>query len=83
MAERLKAAVLKTVNGVTRSGVRIPLPPPLISRKESAYVDPPRLLSRNRNATLFCPPLTLETPARRDSLLEEPLVLAHDIVHLR
>jgi phosphoribosylformylglycinamidine synthase subunit PurS len=28
MAERLKAAVLKTVNGVTRSGVRIPLPPP-------------------------------------------------------
>ena len=28
MAEWLKAAVLKTVNGVTRSGVRIPLPPP-------------------------------------------------------
>ena len=30
MAEWLKAAVLKTVNGVTRSGVRIPLPPPVI-----------------------------------------------------
>ena len=29
MAEWLKAAVLKTVSGVTRSGVRIPLPPPL------------------------------------------------------
>ena len=29
MAERLKAAVLKTVSGVTHSGVRIPLPPPL------------------------------------------------------
>jgi hypothetical protein len=28
MAERLNAAVLKTVNGETRSGVRIPLPPP-------------------------------------------------------
>ena len=31
MAERLKAAVLKTVNGETRSGVRIPLPPPYAS----------------------------------------------------
>lgn len=29
MAEWLKAAVLKTVSGVTRSGVRIPLPPPV------------------------------------------------------
>ncbi len=28
MAEGLKAAVLKTVSGVTHSGVRIPLPPP-------------------------------------------------------
>src|SRR5712691_8588611 len=28
MAEWLKAAVLKTVSGETRSGVRIPLPPP-------------------------------------------------------
>jgi hypothetical protein len=28
MAEWLKAAVLKTVSGVSRSGVRIPLPPP-------------------------------------------------------
>jgi hypothetical protein len=28
MGERLKPAVLKTVSGVTRSGVRIPLPPP-------------------------------------------------------
>ena len=32
MAERLKAAVLKTVSGVTHSGVRIPLPPPEIQR---------------------------------------------------
>jgi hypothetical protein len=29
MAEWLKAAVLKTVDGETRPGVRIPLPPPL------------------------------------------------------
>src|SRR5208337_4159281 len=28
MAERSKAAVLKTVSGATHSGVRIPLPPP-------------------------------------------------------
>jgi hypothetical protein len=28
MAEWLMAAVLKTVDGETRSGVRIPLPPP-------------------------------------------------------
>ena len=32
MAERLNAAVLKTVSGVTHSGVRIPLPPPFICR---------------------------------------------------
>src|ERR1700722_17384888 len=32
MAEWLKAAVLKTVSGVTRSGVRIPLPPPALYR---------------------------------------------------
>jgi hypothetical protein len=31
MGEWLKPAVLKTVSGVTRSGVRIPLPPPDIS----------------------------------------------------
>ena len=30
MGEWLKPAVLKTVSGVTRSGVRIPLPPPSI-----------------------------------------------------
>ena len=30
MAEWLKAAVLKTVSGVTHSGVRIPLPPPQV-----------------------------------------------------
>jgi hypothetical protein len=28
MAERFKAAVLKTVDGETHPGVRIPLPPP-------------------------------------------------------
>src|SRR5579864_2547829 len=31
MGEWLKPAVLKTVSGVTRSGVRIPLPPPEIA----------------------------------------------------
>ena len=40
MAEWLKAAVLKTVNGVTRSGVRIPLPPPGIKTTSFA----PKLL---------------------------------------
>jgi hypothetical protein len=33
MGEWLKPAVLKTVSGVTRSGVRIPLPPPAILSK--------------------------------------------------
>ncbi len=33
MAEWLKAAVLKTVSGGTRSGVRIPLPPPSLFKK--------------------------------------------------
>lgn len=33
MAERLNAPVLKTVSGVTRSGVRIPLPPPVLQTK--------------------------------------------------
>ena len=33
MAERSKAAVLKTVSGVTHSGVRIPLPPPSSGRR--------------------------------------------------
>jgi hypothetical protein len=32
MGEWLKPAVLKTVSGVTRSGVRIPLPPPALLR---------------------------------------------------
>src|SRR6476646_5282045 len=36
MAEWLKAAVLKTVDGETRPGVRIPLPPP--PRKRGAGV---------------------------------------------
>jgi hypothetical protein len=31
MAERLMAAVLKTVDGETHPGVRIPLPPPDLS----------------------------------------------------
>src|ERR1700690_2082412 len=37
MAEWLKAAVLKTVSGVTRSGVRIPLPPPSKSRHHNFH----------------------------------------------
>ena len=50
MAERLKAAVLKTVNGETRSGVRIPLPPPSDSRLTLAALsaDQPRRCRRRR-----------------------------------
>ena len=36
MAEWFKAAVLKTVDGETRPGVRIPLPPPVSSFSEGA-----------------------------------------------
>ena len=36
MAEWLKAAVLKTVSGATRSGVRIPLPPPYLKKRAAA-----------------------------------------------
>jgi hypothetical protein len=35
MAEWLKAAVLKTVDGETRPGVRIPLPPPIINELQA------------------------------------------------
>jgi hypothetical protein len=46
MGEWLKPAVLKTVNGVTRSGVRIPLPPPLhLELLESQAEDRPRRIS--------------------------------------
>jgi hypothetical protein len=38
MAEWLKAAVLKTVDGETRPGVRIPLPPPL-TREMAPFAD--------------------------------------------
>ena len=44
MAEWLKAAVLKTVNGVTRSGVRIPLPPPENKRVNAPRIDSKALL---------------------------------------
>jgi hypothetical protein len=38
MGEWLKPAVLKTVSGVTRSGVRIPLPPPPIKFRMFSYL---------------------------------------------
>jgi hypothetical protein len=44
MAERLKAAVLKTVSGVTHSGVRIPLPPPVQATDRTPYKPSVRLL---------------------------------------
>ena len=37
MAERLKATVLKIVSGVTRSRVRIPVPPPFYILSQSGY----------------------------------------------
>ena len=40
MGEWLKPAVLKTVSGVTRSGVRIPLPPPVCQRSGSSQAPP-------------------------------------------
>ena len=43
MAEWLKAAVLKTVSGVTRSGVRIPLPPPEKKRVSCRPVGPGKM----------------------------------------
>src|ERR1017187_9378669 len=47
MGEWLKPAVLKTVSGVTRSGVRIPLPPP--------YTKEPAVLARGPATTLCSP----------------------------
>ncbi len=38
MAEWLKAVVLKTTDGVTRPGVRIPLPPPFFCPAKSSLV---------------------------------------------
>ena len=39
MAEWLKAPVLKTGNGATRSGVRIPPPPPQIKVPKNKYLN--------------------------------------------
>ena len=50
MAERSKAAVLKTVSGVTHSGVRIPLPPPCI-----CVLIPLTLLPRFSLVPKMCP----------------------------
>ena len=47
MAEWSKAAVLKTVSGVTRSWVRIPVPPPALSLEGNGLHDP-------RDATDTC-----------------------------
>jgi hypothetical protein len=41
MGEWLKPAVLKTVSGVTRSGVRIPLPPPSLKNSLAVICDEP------------------------------------------
>lgn len=38
MAEWFKAAVLKTVDGETRPGVRIPLPPPVVQLFSVFYI---------------------------------------------
>ncbi len=56
MGEWLKPAVLKTVSGVTRSGVRIPLPPPTILLKSCHLAAIFRLCpkrARSLNARLF------------------------------
>ena len=60
MGEWLKPAVLKTVYGATRTGVRIPLPPPEISRyftlaespadPEQAAGDEPKDVAPNSNS---------------------------------
>jgi hypothetical protein len=55
MGEWLKPAVLKTVSGASRSGVRIPLPPPVRSFWQ-AY---PKVL-------LFAPPIILVSAVRKN-----------------
>ena len=53
MGEWLKPAVLKTVSGVTRSGVRIPLPPPLLKdiRVRKPLTDGPDAYSQAAGST--------------------------------
>src|SRR6185312_1550893 len=58
MAEWLKAAVLKTVNGVTRSGVRIPLPPPENKRVNAPRIDSDALLYQSF-VQIWCNPISL------------------------
>ena len=56
MAEWLKAAVLKTVGGVSRPGVRIPLPPPRPKENSDVRINssrPPAGLEKNTSVTGF------------------------------
>jgi hypothetical protein len=74
MAEWLNAAVLKTVNGVTRSGVRIPLPPPSFQRFRS----PKQILSmtwtgRQLASLLVAAAITASATAAQD--LSLPLLI--------
>ena len=62
MGEWLIPAVLKTVNGETRSGVRIPLPPPLPSCPNSLFwpeFGSPSALISNHEDELAVPPASL------------------------
>jgi hypothetical protein len=53
MAERLNAPVLKTVSGETRSGVRIPLPPP-INKEPGAIRARPQKPARIAPEQIWC-----------------------------
>src|SRR5439155_10385399 len=54
MAERSKAAVLKTVSGVTHSGVRIPLPPPVLNSHGHGFQ--PMTITLKEKSQLLVPP---------------------------
>ncbi len=47
MAERFKAVVLKTIDGATRPGVRIPLPPPNDDPAKSDSIQKNKKISMN------------------------------------
>jgi hypothetical protein len=55
MGEWLKPAVLKTVDGETRPGVRIPLPPPIILIFPFAFSRPNLVANRTASACPMSP----------------------------